>query len=145
MQKVTIEEFACGCGCDRHLTKVNKDFLHRLNIARNKTNVKFVINSGYRCPTYNITAGGVDGSSHTKGLAADIRALSDFEYFSIVEVLINTGFRRIGFGDGYIHVDNDISKPFFRGWTYYNELHKKIKIMQDQINSLKGELHDKTS
>ena len=34
-----------------------------------------VVNSGYRCHELNEAVGGVDGSYHLKGLAADIRAL----------------------------------------------------------------------
>jgi len=31
------------------------------------------VNSGYRCPTHNETVGGVPNSTHTRGLAADLR------------------------------------------------------------------------
>jgi Peptidase M15 len=41
--------------------------------ATARRGAEIVINAGYRCPVHNREVGGVLGSEHTRGLAADIR------------------------------------------------------------------------
>lgn len=52
-----------------NLTKI----MYILDLTRTYIQKPIIVNSGYRCEKLNELVGGVDGSMHTKGLAADIR------------------------------------------------------------------------
>ena len=94
------------------------DFIYRLDQAREIAGIPFVINSGYRTPAHNKEEGGVEDSSHLKGKAADIKATNSNQRALIVKSLIQVGFNRIGIDNGYVHVDNDLSKPENVFWLY---------------------------
>ncbi len=100
-------EFDCKC-CDKNL--ILDDFIEMLDIAREISGVPYVINSGYRCKEHNKAVGGVENSSHLKGIAADIAVKNEFCRMRILEGVIKAGFKRIGIGKSFIHVDIDKSK-----------------------------------
>lgn len=83
--------------------------------------VKFIYNSGVRTEEHNQSVGGVPTSSHsvTCYCAVDIAARSDYERAVIIEALWLVGFRRIGIGRTFIHVDRDPNKNSPRVWHYY--------------------------
>lgn len=89
-----------------------------LDAAREIAGVPFAINSGIRSPERNAEVGGVDTSAHLTGHAADIRCPSSRHRFLMLSSLIEAGFRRIGVGDAFIHVDTDPRKPQEVVWTY---------------------------
>lgn len=68
-------EFACGCGgkyCDGYgNVKMAKPLIDNLNKIREHYGQPIVITSGIRCPEWNRREGGIYGSEHTKGKAAD--------------------------------------------------------------------------
>jgi len=110
-------------------SKMDQSTLLMLDAARdiveqghNKYNpsnkIVFGINSGYRTPSHNNQVGGVNDSSHTKGLAVDIKIKSFEEGKIIAKALYTVGFRRFGIGSTFIHVDNDINKPYPAVWGY---------------------------
>ncbi|NRA48033.1 MAG: peptidase M15 [Phaeodactylibacter sp.] len=90
-----------------------------LDEARTIAGVPFVITSGYRTAAQNEAVGGVDTSSHTKGLAVDIAAGSSGTRFKIIQACIAVGFTRIGVGRGFVHVDIDETKSKNVLWDYY--------------------------
>lgn len=93
------------------LSDMSPIFMSRLDEARHIAGVPFIVNSAYRSKSYEINEKGREGtSSHTKGIAVDLRCQSNFNRLLIVEALIKVGFRRIGIGKTFIHVDNDASK-----------------------------------
>lgn len=94
------------------------DFLNMLAEAREIANTPFKITSGYRTESHNEKVGGVIGSSHTLGHAADIYAPLSTQKFRMMEALIEVGFTRIGVSKNFIHVDNDPSKSPLVLWTY---------------------------
>lgn len=100
--------------------KMNFDFVNKLDKARDIAKIPFVINSGYRTLLHNKKVGGVENSSHTKGLAADIRTTNENEKKIIAKGLYEVGFIRLGFGQNFIHVDLDFSKPQL-AFNYNNE------------------------
>lgn len=109
-------EFECKCGCgDNH---VDVGFVIRLQKARDMDNEGWEVNSGVRCLKHNREVGSADSSSHIKGLAVDIRCVSDKRRFAIVRVLLMAGFTRIGVSKYFIHVDADTSKSSKVMWTY---------------------------
>lgn len=70
-----ITEFKCKCGgkyCTGYPAVISKSLADNLQVMRNKYGKSITITSGLRCSTYNKQIGGVSGSSHTKGSAADI-------------------------------------------------------------------------
>lgn len=91
--------------------KMDLDFLHRLDKAREIANTPFKITSGYRSPEHNQKVGGRVGSSHLKGLAVDILCTNSGTRSDIIFGLINAGFSRIGIAENFIHADLDKDKP----------------------------------
>jgi len=111
-----IEEFACPC-CKK--ADMKEDFLVMLDKARELAETPFVITSGFRCEKHNREVGGKDNSSHLKGYAADISALTSDKRYKIVYGLISAGFKRIGIGKEFIHADCDPELPKGVIWIYY--------------------------
>ena len=99
-------------------SNMQKDFLDKLDAAREIANVPFVINSGYRSQARNKKVGGVKNSSHTTGWAADIACSNSRDRYITVNALMSAGFNRIGIGDTFIHVDCDPKKSENVMWTY---------------------------
>ncbi len=82
-----------------------------LDHARGLAKVPFYITSGLRTPDSNAAAGGVEDSSHTRGLGVDLACSSSVARMRIVSSLLIVGFRRIGIYDRHIHCDIDESLP----------------------------------
>lgn len=103
-------EFACKC-CGTCL--IESELWEKLNEARGKAGIPFIITSGYRCPKHNENVGGVADSAHTKGRAVDIAFKDSNQCFKIVKALYETGFKRIGinFNKSFVHCDIDREKP----------------------------------
>lgn len=107
----TEHEFKCNCGCGMDIATELKS---AITVAREVAGVPFVITSGARCQAYNDNV--VEASptsSHTKGLAVDIKYQNNHIKFKIMRALILTGFERIGINEDlkFIHVDIDQDKP----------------------------------
>lgn len=115
MKNFDIEEFACPC-CGE--AKMDAVFLSAIDRARDVAGVPFVINSGYRCASHNEAVGGKPTSSHTRGMAADIKAVDSRSRFKIMEALVEVGFNRIGVANSFIHADVDDSKSPDVMWVY---------------------------
>lgn len=98
--------------------QMDRDFLLKLDEAREIANVPFKINSGYRTQEHNLKVGGVFSSAHKKGLAADISAKGSDQKFIIANALLKVGFTRLGMGSTFIHVDLDKEKSQEVIWTY---------------------------
>ena len=75
MKWFKMDEFRCRCcGGLPPLARANVEALVRevLDPARERFGGPIRVNSGYRCPKHNLAVGGVRGSQHMKGEAADI-------------------------------------------------------------------------
>ena len=97
---------------------MDKDFLSKLDDAREFANIPFKINSAYRTEEHNKSIGGSPNSSHIKGLAVDISAKDSRTRFKVLEALIKVGFNRIGVASTFIHVDDDKDKSSDVIWVY---------------------------
>jgi len=97
---------------------MDKEFLARLDMAREYANTPFVISSGFRCESHNKESGGTETSSHLKGLAADIKIESSRQRYKILMGLIGAGFNRIGISETFTHADYDESKTSRVIWVY---------------------------
>ena len=109
------DEFLCPCCREEHM---DRDFIGRLQRAREHAGIPFTINSGWRCKNWNARVGGTAGSSHVKGLAADIRAPAGRPRFLILDALREAGFKRFGIARDFIHVDADDAKTQQVIWMY---------------------------
>ena len=89
---------------------MTRDFLKKLDKARELSGCSYVISSGFRSEETNKSVGGVPNSSHLKGCAADIVCKDSATRQKIVNGLILAGFTRIGIADTFIHCDTDKDK-----------------------------------
>jgi len=110
------DEMRCNCGCES--LDMDATFITRLEKARKIAGIPFRITSAFRCSKYNSQVGGVDSSSHTRGMAADIFARDSKARYTIVKSLLGAGFNRCGIANTFIHVDFDEDKPPEVMWTY---------------------------
>lgn len=110
-------EFVCGCGCG--CCRMDSEFIYKLNQLREKCGFGFIVNSGYRCPDWNEQCGGAVNSGHCLGLAADIRCIEDRKRGLIIKNAIELGFKRIGIGKNYLHLDMKPTEQEITIWTYY--------------------------
>ena len=67
-----VSEFACHCGCGFNI--IDQRVIDMAQAIRDVLGVLVHVNSGCRCEKHNASpaVGGVKGSFHTKGLAADL-------------------------------------------------------------------------
>ncbi len=116
MKWFKMEEFRCRCcGELPEAARENVEALVRevLDPARERLGLPIVVNSGYRCPKHNLAVGGVRGSQHMKGEAADVVPVgfrvkdSGFrvELARLVEVIRENGrFDQMIVYPGFVHV-----------------------------------------
>lgn len=110
-----LEEQVCPC-CKTG--RFAPDFLDMLNQAREIAGIPFIINSGFRCESYNKKVGGTERSAHLVGCACDIKTEDNYTRKVVLDSLLKVGFNRIGIGKNFIHVDNDFTKPQNVIWLY---------------------------
>lgn len=104
-------EFECRCGCGKGFADMDPRLLALLDAARDKAGLPMQLTSAFRCPAHNRAVGGVADSSHTKGMAVDIRCADSRSRFVLIPTLVAVGFRRIEAAPTWIHVDVDPDKP----------------------------------
>lgn len=109
-----IEDFTCKCGCGAN--GMQEEFLERLQEFRTEMQIPFVIDSGFRCASWNKKCGGKPDSMHLVGRAADIstkvmngRDLHRFLWEAFAR------FNGVGVAKRYIHVDN---RRDLASWVY---------------------------
>jgi uncharacterized protein YcbK (DUF882 family) len=95
-------EFACKCGCGAD--KVNPALIDLLERVRKQTGAVTIL-SGVRCKAHNKKVGGVQGSQHVLGNAADIK-VGGFTPKDLYN-LLNNCFSVDGMGlyPTFVHVD----------------------------------------
>ena len=94
---------------------MTREFLKKLDRARDIAKIPFKITSGFRTPQHNVNLRkqgykASANSSHLKGCAADIVCKDSGTRQKIVNGLIQAGFTRIGIADSFIHCDTDKDK-----------------------------------
>ena len=89
---------------------MDENFLHRLDVARFHSGVPYIVNSAFRTVEHEKSKGRSGDSSHTKGVAVDLKATNSRTRFKIIEGLLKAGFTRIGVYDWGVHVDLDYDK-----------------------------------
>ena len=108
---------APGSGKDH----MKESFIHMLDDARERAGIPFYISSGYRTASHNQQVGGEPNSSHMIGYAADISAPIAAMRKAIIKAAVAAGFKRIGEGSNFVHLDTDPNKPQYAYWQYGNQ------------------------
>lgn len=100
-----VDEFRCKCcgglGDEGRLLEL----MERLDKVREVYGRPMPIMSGYRCPKRNVQVGGAPLSRHLKSEAADIVIGGSRDRYDLVKAALSSGFRRIGIGKGFVHLD----------------------------------------
>ena len=103
----SFAEFACSCGQCSFVDgyQIDRKLVRDLQAIRDHLGKAIKINSGLRCDSHNRSVGGVSGSYHLTGRAADIHCTSSIDRRIIVKMALNLGLTT-GIADTLIHVDN---------------------------------------
>lgn len=101
------KEFYCPCS---DLSCSGKRAPHpalplKLEVMRQLYGRPIAVNSGVRCPTHNKAVGGVPGSAHETGEAADLHCSGSRDRMSLVQACLKAGIRRVGIAKTFVHVD----------------------------------------
>ena len=113
------KEFArCAPPCG--LEDMDERFMAKLDLARAKAGIPFVLNCAYRSRAWDLSKGRTGNSAHCSGKAVDIRCNTSANRMKIVQGLLAAGFTRIGIGRTFVHADNDETKPQGVIWHYYD-------------------------
>lgn len=99
------EEFERACPSCK-LEDMRPSFMNRLQTARDIAGCPFVINSAYRSKSWELKKGRSGASMHCLGRAADIKCTSGALRYAIVEAAVQAGFRGIGIGNTFVHLDD---------------------------------------
>lgn len=115
----TVSEFLCyGAGCCTE-GKIDDKLVEILKKIRDHFGKPVYISSAYRCPTWNKKVGGVSGSYHLYGQAADIK-VRDIAPAEVAKYAESIGVLGIGLyetdADGhFVHVDTRTKKSYWYG------------------------------
>ena len=103
-------EFTCKCGCG--MNNISIELVKVLEEIRNHFGQPCIVTSGCRCATHNKRVGGVQGSRHVVGKAADIyvKGVSSSTLLAYTKSLVNQGKLRYTYTNnsnmnGVVHVD----------------------------------------
>lgn len=114
-----VSEFLCkGSGCCTE-GKIDPALVTILQKIRDHFGKPVHISSAYRCPTWNKKVGGVSGSYHLRGQAADIK-VEDTAPAEVAKYAESIGVLGIGLyetnADGhFVHVDTRTKKSYWYG------------------------------
>jgi uncharacterized protein YcbK (DUF882 family) len=100
-------EFQCQCKrqeCDA--VGMDSEFIYMLQKLRTEFGHPLRIVSGSRCMFHNRRIGGVVKSWHLRGRACDIAVKGGLMRFILAKKAFELGFRGIGIGHNFIHLDN---------------------------------------
>ncbi len=104
------DEFTCKCGCG--LNNLDLRLANVLEQIREHFGKACIVTSGCRCSKHNKNVGGVQGSRHVLGKAADIyiQGISADELLAYTKTLVNNGTLRYTYTNdsnmnGVVHVD----------------------------------------
>ena len=110
----SAHELACRCPTDLHYCKGeyfhDSDFLDRLEHLRSLVGKPLHINSPRRCALRNAHVKGAAFSQHKIGIACDI-GLGGQDPVALARAAVAAGFKGIGFGRTFLHVDARTRPP----------------------------------
>lgn len=114
-----VSEFLCHGSSCCSTGKIDADLVTILQKIRDHFGKPVYISSAYRCPTWNKEVGGVSGSYHLRGQAADIK-VEGVAPAEVAKYAESIGVLGIGLyetsTDGYfVHVDTRTTKSYWYG------------------------------
>ena len=109
---------ACSPSCS--LQDMKQHTMDKLDAARALAGIPFVLNSAYRSPAWERSHGRTGTGAHPHGCGVDIRCNTSANRMKIIQSCLAVGFRRIGIGKTYIHVDDDETQAQNVIWHYYD-------------------------
>lgn len=111
-----LSEFDCKCGCG--FNNIKYAFVDRVQYARNRASLVFIVRSGCRCYQHNKDVGGKPSSDHLTGEGVDIVCVTSSGRFMMYDAFRDAGFTRIGVGPDFIHVGMRQDNPQEVFWIY---------------------------
>ena len=103
MKYFKMSEFDCS---HTGANLMERGFLERLDILRDRCGFPFKVTSGYRAPTHPKEAHKDKPGYHSAGVAADIAVNGGVQRRMIVEEALKMGFSGVGVAKGFVHVDD---------------------------------------
>ena len=101
----------CKYFTDEELQGMTDDICFKLDRTREFFDAPIILTCGYRTPEHNTEIGGVSGSAHTKGMAADVKAPQDPAMREkLMWAFGCAGFKRVETAPKHFHVDTDEDK-----------------------------------
>ena len=120
----SARELACRCAgryCEGEYFH-HPGFLDALEVLRAATGA-LTVNSGRRCALHNAAVGGAPLSQHKVGIACDVR-LAGHDPAALARAAVASGFRGLGFGRSFLHLDARVRPPGWRrAWRVPNGFH----------------------
>ena len=110
--------FSCPCDNTDCNQKPHTQLLQMLNRTRELAGIPMGVNSGPRCPEYNIRIGGAKYSEHVEGKGADIKCTNSRSRMLLVQAALQAGFNRIGIAKKFIHLGCSESNDQLVMWVY---------------------------
>lgn len=109
------DEFERACPQCK-LEDMSPSFMNRLQMARNLAGIPFRINSAFRSVDYERVKGRSGSSMHCLGRAVDISCKDSLSRYRIVNSALSAGFRGIGIGKTFVHLDDRFTDTII--WLY---------------------------
>jgi len=83
----------------------------KLQKLRTRLDRKVIVESGFRCPAWNLAKGGAENSRHMEGIAADIKVLDSADRMRVIRWALHLNFGGIGINKTTIHLDDRLDCP----------------------------------
>lgn len=98
-------ETECHCGCG--FNEPHPLLMEYLDKLREAVGGPLILSNVCRCEEHNLEVGGVPGSQHTLGNAADVIVPDGWTVDELADLAIQIGFDGVGryYSEGFVHVD----------------------------------------
>jgi hypothetical protein len=104
----TEKELECPCCAD---VIMDKTFMEELQKVRTACGFPFMVNSGYRCESYNAKVSKNSMNDHTRGRAVDIHCSDRRKRARLMmHLLVNSYFKDIAIAKTFIHIGKGQSR-----------------------------------
>ena len=100
------------------LFRMHREIVGPLDYIRENCGFPLIVTSGFRTLAHNDQVGGVDGSAHTEGYAADLACRTSQQRYKIIYYAMEIGIRRIGIAKTFVHLDTSPFLPAEVTWLY---------------------------
>lgn len=107
------------CDPPCHEKDMDKSFMAKLDLIREKAGIPLVMTSAYRSPSYEKSKGRSGKGDHPQGKGVDIVANTSATRMKIVSAALAEGITRIGIGKTYVHIGMGEDLPTNVMWDYY--------------------------